>query len=181
MKNYKAMTLAISLLSGCSLFAATANAQDSEKKVKMKDLPEAVRKTVQEQSKGATLRGLAKEVEDGKTFYEAELKVNGHNKDVLIDAMGAVVEIEEQVTLASLPPAVKATIEKNAGKGKITSVESITKNNKLEAYEAHVTKAGKRSEIKVDPDGKLISAQKAESEKEEKSEGKKRAPKTKKP
>jgi putative PepSY-like beta-lactamase-inhibitor len=162
------------------VFCATAFAQNSEKSVKMKDLPEAVRKTVQEQSKGATLRGLAKEVDDGKTFYEAELKVNGHNKDVLIDPSGAVVEIEEQVAFASLPAEVQATIKKGARKGKITAVESITKNNTLEAYEAHVTKAGKKSEIKVAPDGKLITTENEQTEKEEKAEGNK-APKTKKP
>ena len=162
-------------------FSASTLAQNSEKSVKMKDLPEAVRKTVQEQSKGATLRGLAKEVEDGKTFYEAELKVNGHNKDVLIDPTGAVVEIEEQVAQASLPADVRATIQKAAGKGKITAVESITKNNTLEAYEAHVTKAGKKSEIKVTTDGKLITAEKEPGEKEEEEEGKKAPKKTKKP
>lgn len=145
----------------------------------MKDLPEAVRKTVEEQRKGATLRGLAREVENGKTFYEAELKVNGHNKDVLIDPSGAVVEIEEQVSLSSLPAAVKATILKKAGKGKVTAVESITRNNAIEAYEAHVKTAGKKSEIKVGADGKLISAEKEQGEKEEKAG--KRAPKARKP
>ena len=166
------------LLSLSLVFCATAFAQ--EKKVSMKDLPEAVRKTVQEQSKGATLRGLAKEIEDGKTFYEAELKVNGHNKDVLIDPTGAVVEIEEQVTLASLPANVRVTIQKAAGKGKILIVESVTKNNTLDAYEAHISRAGKKSEIKVAPDGQLITSAKEKGEKEEKSEGKK-TPKTKKP
>ncbi len=153
----------------------------SEKKVKMKDLPKAVQKTVQEQSKGAIIRGLAKEVDDGKTFYEAELTVNGHNKDVLIDPTGAVVEIEEQVTLSSLPAEVKATIQKAAGKGKITAVESVTKNNTLEAYEAHVSTAGKKCEIKVAPNGTLIAAEKEQGEKEEKEEGKKAPKKAKRP
>lgn len=172
---------ATALLFGLSLvLSANAFAQNSEKPVTMKDLPEAVRKTVQEQSKGAALRGLAKEVEDGKTFYEAEFKVNGHNRDVLIDPSGAVVEIEEQVALSSVPAEVKATILKNAGKGKITAVESITKNDILEAYEAHVTRAGKKSEIKVAVDGKLITTENEQGETEEK-EGKKAPKKTKKP
>lgn len=151
-----ARTLAVVLLSICSLLIVTAGAQESETRVKMKDLPEAVRKTVQEQSKGAAVRGLAKEVEKGQTYYEAELRVKGHTRDVLIDSSGAVVEIEEQVAMSSLPPDVKEAIRKNAGKGKVTSVESITKNNIVVAYEAHVNTAGKRSEIKVAPDGKLI-------------------------
>ena len=164
------------LVSLMLVFSANTLAQNSEKSVKMKDLPEAVRKTVLEQSKGATLRGLAKEIEDGKTFYEAELKINGHNRDVLIDPSGAVVEIEEQVALSSLPAEAKATIQKAAGKGKITVVESITRNANLEAYEAHVSTAGKKSEIKVTPDGKLITSEEEPAEKEGRKAPKKTKP-----
>jgi hypothetical protein len=140
-------------------------AQAREQRVKLKDLPEAVQKTVREQSKGARVRGLSKEIKDGKTYYEVELRVNRHNKDVLIDSTGAVIEIEEEVPLSSLPAAARAEIEKQAGKGKILSVESIAENNTITAYEAHLSKAGKRSEIKITPDGRLISVEgKAEKE-----------------
>jgi len=132
-------------------------AQETERPVKMKDLPQAVQTAVREQSKGATLRGLSMETKDGQTFYEASLRVNGHLKDVLMDAQGNVIETEEQVALASLPPAAKAEIVKQAGKGKILMVESITRNNAIVAYEAHIKTAGKISEIKVDPDGKPLA------------------------
>lgn len=134
--------------------------QDQEKAVKMKDLPAAVQKTVREQSKGAAIRGLAQETEDGKTNYEVELRVNGHNKDVLIDPNGVVVTIEEQVTLASLPPAVKATIQQKAGTGKIGMIEAISEGDAIVAYEAHIRRAGKSMEIKVGPDGQLIPTNK---------------------
>lgn len=150
---------AFSLLGLSFLMTPNALSQDYEKRVKMKDLPKAVRNTVLEQSKGATLRGLSKEVEKGKIFYEAELRVNGHNKDVLIDPTGAVVEVEEEVPLSSVPAAVRATIEKNTGKGRIVNVESVTRNNTVVAYEAHI-KSGKRAEIKVDADGKLLTKEK---------------------
>src|SRR6185295_6102960 len=116
-------------------------------------LPEPVRKTVQEQSKGATIRGLAMETENGQTSYEVELKINGHNRDVLIDPNGGVLAIEEEVAINSLPPAVKTELVRKAGKGRILSVESITKNGVLVEYEAQVRTAGKRSEIKVSADG----------------------------
>lgn len=138
----------------CVLGAATL-VDASEKRVKMKDLPPAVQKTVQEQSKGATLLGLARETEGGKTFYEAELKVNGHGKDVLIDPAGAVVEVEEEVPLAGVPSPAREAIRKYAGSGKIVLVESVTKDGSV-AYEAHVQKAGKKSEIKVDASGNPI-------------------------
>jgi hypothetical protein len=130
--------------------------QDQEKKVKMRDLPAAVQKTVREQSQGAVIRGLAQETENGETNYEVELKINGHNKDVLISPNGEVVEVEEQVALESLPAAVKTAIVKAAGTGRIVLIESITKGNAVIAYEAHVRKGGKSHEIKVGPEGQLL-------------------------
>jgi hypothetical protein len=137
--------------------AFAAFAQSKEKKVKLKDLPAAVQKTVGEQSRGAKIRGLAEEVSDGKTVYEVELTVNGHSKDVLIDPSGAVVEVEEEVAFGGLPAAAKSEIVRQAGKGRILLVESITKGDVVVAYEAHVKTAGKISEIKVGVDGKPIA------------------------
>jgi uncharacterized membrane protein YkoI len=125
----------------------------------MKDLPAAVQATVRQQSKGTTIRGLSKEVEDGKTFYEVELRVSGHKKDVIMDPNGAVIMIEEEVNLVTLPSAARTEIEKQAAKGKIQMVESITENDRIVAYEAHI-KMGKRSmEVKVSPDGQLLATE----------------------
>jgi uncharacterized membrane protein YkoI len=137
-------------------FGWTGQADDKEVKVKMRDLPEAARKTVQEQSKSAALKGLTKEVEDGKTYYEAELKVRGHGKDVLIDPSGAVVEVEEEVPMSALPAAARESLQKSIAGGKLLKLESISKNNTITAYEAAVKKSGQTSEIKVTPDGKPV-------------------------
>jgi hypothetical protein len=136
------------------LLAAIASAQ--EKKIKRSDLPPAVEKTVAAQSAGATIRGFSTEMEKGQTFYEAEMTVNGHSKDVLIAADGTVVEVEEQVALDSLPADVKTGLQAKAGKGKILKVESLTKKDKLVAYEAQVETNGKKSEVQVGPDGKPL-------------------------
>ena len=125
----------------------------AETHVRMKDLPPAVQKTVQDESKGAIVRGLSKEVENGKTYYEAELKVSGHNKDLLIDPAGSIVEIEEAMALNSVPPAVRGALEKRAGKGTIVSVESVTRAHSIVAYEAKIKTAGKTSEVRLSPDG----------------------------
>jgi uncharacterized membrane protein YkoI len=69
----------------------------------MQDAPAAVQQAIKEQRKGATLRGLASEVENGKTLYEAELKVNGHSKDITFDQQGQIVSVEEETTLAQIP------------------------------------------------------------------------------
>lgn len=163
------------------LLFANARGQDSEKPVKMKDLPKPVQMTVKEQSKGATVRGMSKETEDGNTYYEVELKVKGHKKDVLIDTTGKVVETEEEVAVASIPAVVKAEIDRHVGAGRIVMVESISKNNVVVAYEAHIKTGKKYTEVKVGSDGQLISTEGDEDEAKEKAVTKKGSPKTKKP
>lgn len=138
------------------LFCVFAIAQDREKKIQRSELPPAVEKTVAEQSKGATLRGFSQEKENGQTYYEAELMVNGHTKDLLVDANGSVVEVEEQVSTESLPAAVRQGLQDKAGKGKLIKVETLTKKDKLVAYEAKILTNGKKSEVQVDPDEKII-------------------------
>ena len=128
-----------------------------EKKIERKDLPPAVEKTVVAQSQGATIRGFSQEKENGQLNYEAELTVDGHSKDILIDANGGVLEIEEQVAMDSLPSAVKAGLHAKAGSGKIVKVESLSKHDKLVAYEAVVQSGGKKNEIQVGPDGQPLA------------------------
>ncbi len=136
-----------------------AQEQEQERKVTRRDLPAAVAKTVDAQSHGATIRGYSEEKENGQTLYEVELRVNGHTRDVLIDANGAVVEVEEEVDLAALPAAVRDALNAGAGSGKIGVVESVTKGGQIVAYEAHVTMNGKKSEVKVGPDGKPLQGE----------------------
>ena len=146
--------LFVALAASGLLLAGSASAQ--EKKIKRSDLPPAVEKTVAAESTGATIKGFSTEKEKGETFYEAEMMVNGHSKDVLISAGGTVVEVEEQVVLDSLSADVKAGLQAKAGKGKILKVESLTKKGKLVAYEAKVDTKGKKSEVQVGPDGKPL-------------------------
>jgi len=135
-------------------FAAAALAQ--EKKIQRADLPPVVEKTVAAQSQGATIKGFSQETENGQTLYEAEMMVGGHSKDVSIDTSGNVVEIEEQVAFDSLPAAVKSGLQTKAASGKIVKVESITKHDKVVAYEAKVQSGTKKSEVQVGPDGKPL-------------------------
>ncbi len=146
----------IALLALAQLLILPNIATSQERKIKQSDLPAAVAKAIVAQSQGATVKGYSTEKENGQTMYEAEMTVNGHSKDVLFDAGGVVVEVEEEVGLDAVPPAVKAGLVAKAGKGKILKVESLTKQGKLVAYEAQVMTGKKRSEIQVGPDGKAL-------------------------
>ena len=124
----------------------------AEKKIQMKDLPPAVQKAVEEQTKGATVKGISKEVENGKTMFEVETTVNGKGRDLILDPAGAVVEVEAEVTLDSIPTPAKAAIEKKAVGGKIIKVETLTKGKSI-TYEAAIKKGMKTSEVTVNADG----------------------------
>ena len=139
------LVIALGLIGGVAAMGA-------EKKVKLQDLPPAVQQAVKDQTKNATLVGLSQEVENGKTVYEAETKVNGHGRDMIIDGSGAILEVEEEVALESIPAAARAAIEKQAAGGKIAKVETVTKG-KTVTYEAGVTKNGKKSEVSFTADG----------------------------
>ena len=129
----------------------------AEKKISQSELPAAVQKTAQEQSKGATIKGYSKDTENGQLEYEIGMTVDGHSKDVSIAPDGRVVEIEEQVQLNSLPANVQQALKTKAGKGEITTVESIVKSGKLVAYEAQVKADGRHREIQVGPVGNALS------------------------
>jgi Putative beta-lactamase-inhibitor-like, PepSY-like len=132
-------------------------ARAQEKKLKREQLPPAVEKTVAKESQGATINGFATEVEKGKRLYEVELTIDGHSKDISMDKNGNIVEVEEEVTMDSLPAAVQEGLRKAAGAGTIGKVESLTKNGKLVAYEGHVKTGTKNSEIQVGPKGERLA------------------------
>lgn len=140
-----------------SLLTLTLCAGAQEKKIDRAALPPAVEKTVQTQSQGATIKDFTTEREHGQRVYEAEMVVNGHTKDIEISSSGALNEVEEQVAFDSLSPTVQAALTKKAAGAKITKVESLTKHDKLVAYEAATLKGKKHSEIQVGPNGEPLS------------------------
>ncbi len=157
MKKISPQLIAALVISLTSMLVISVSAQDKEQRVRLKDIPPAVQKTVQEQTQGATIRSISKEKENGKTVYEIETKVNGHSRDLMIEADGTLGDIEEEVAISALPKAVKDGLLKLVGKGKIVKIESVTKNNAIAFYEAAIKKQGKVSEVKIGTDGQPIA------------------------
>ena len=144
MKHRLVMFAAAWLIAGVAMLA--------DQKVQMKDLPAPVQKAVLEHTRAATVKGLSKEIEKGQTFYEAETIVNGHSRDLLFDAAGKLIEVEEEVSIDGVPAAVRSALEAH---GKISRVESVTRG-KTVTYEAQVEKNGKKTEVVVDVGGKRL-------------------------
>jgi uncharacterized membrane protein YkoI len=133
------------------VLAAGVTLAASDKKIQMKDLPPAVRQAVEAETKGAALKGLALEKEEGKTYYAAETTVNGRSRDLRFDATGHLVEVEEQMAIDAAPAPVQAAL-----KGRdVVRLESVTKD-KAVTYEVQVRTKGKTSSMTLDANGKPV-------------------------
>ena len=171
------LALAVLLSGACaqkqeSAPPATATAAPADKgELKLGDAPQPVQQTVKAQIGNGELVGFGTEREKGETLYEAELKINGRAKNLLVNASGAVVTVEEEHSLSELKPALQAEIQKTAGKSRIVFLESVTKGGKLEGYEIRVQDAtGKESGMALTATGKLQPKEEEEDEEDEKDE-----------
>jgi hypothetical protein len=139
--------------------AISSSASAAEHSVPCNTLPGAV----QQSSKGllepgTTVHGCVKDVSGGKTTYEIELLTPKGSKDVTFSATGDILEIEQQVDPATVPPPVAAAFAKAAAGGKLGKVESLTRQGQLIAYESTIEKAGKHRERAFHPDGTPMKA-----------------------
>ena len=122
----------------------------ADKRIARMNLPAAVKATVEAESKGATVKGISSEKENGKTVYELETLVDGRTRDLMIDAAGKVYVVEEQLDAAKAPAPVRAALE---AKGRIVVLESVMRNGKT-TYEGQVRPAkGKKIVLELNADG----------------------------
>jgi len=78
---------------------------------------------------------------------------------------------EVKMTLDQVPPPVRATLQQEAGTATIKSVDREQTKKGDTVYETDVMQGGKNWEIRVAPDGKLLS-KKVDNEENEKSSSK---------
>ncbi|MFI5317090.1 MAG: hypothetical protein ACHQ6T_15420 [Myxococcota bacterium] len=139
-----------------ALWAPGSMSRAADQTIERSQLPPAVEKTLAEQSKEATIRGIERYDSDGGTLYEVRLTLGGHNRDIVMDESGAIAAIEDEVAFGSLPPVVKAGLQAAAGSGRIVKVEMVTKAGRVSSYKAKVMTGEKGSKIRVDPNGKPL-------------------------
>ena len=138
--------------------AFTVISMAAAKPLDLKSLPQAVQTTVQSQLQGAEIKNISKETENGVTQYEIETMLNGKHRDFNVDTKGALVVVEEEVPLDSLPAAAIAAIRKKVGAGKPGMVEAVKKGDMKSGSEtvyeaAYTTVGGKKQVVYVKADG----------------------------
>jgi hypothetical protein len=121
-------------------------------------LPAAVLQHAKLETGDATVRGCVKAKENGKLTYEVETLKDGKSKDITLDASGTILEVEQEVAVSRLPPAVSDAIAQAAHSRKIGKVESVTRQGAIASYETTITSNGERREVAFSPQGAPVKA-----------------------
>ena len=170
----------IVILGASAVCASVSVGRADEAKVDVASAPQAVQAAVKKIVGSSAITGFSKEIEDGKTSYEVEYKLNDAEHSATFAPDGKVLEQEEPVKAANLPAAVTAAIAKAAPGGKVGEVSKVKADDKS-YYEADVTVGEEKHEIKLAADGTVLSnkIEKDDDEKDEKDEHKEPAKGTK--
>jgi len=127
-----------------------------EEKIPVDKLPAAVLKAVKAKYPKAKIEEAAREVEDGETTYEVELKDEGHELDVTLKADGTIVEVERTIAVEALPEAVRNAVAAKYPDAKIKKAEEITKGETGPVlYEVDLGSA----EVVLDAKGKILKTE----------------------
>jgi len=190
-KLYVVLVLGLAVGVVCWAFGPSViSAKDTDVKVKIEELPKAVKDTVDkfiaDNAPGAKFDEAKKEIEkDGKVIYDVELEAGDKDVELEIAEDGTLIEQEvdeeeeekegeegdeedkdEGVTVSfeELPQAVKDTV--NNEKGEIGEIEKEEEDGKV-IYDVDVKIEGKKFELKIAANGTVLKKE-AEEEKEEK-------------
>jgi hypothetical protein len=146
-----------SLLISVALLMLNVSASAQESKVKEKDVPQAVMAAFKSTYPNATIRGLAKEKEGGKLFYEIESNDGGTMRDILYNPDGTVASVEETVAVTDLPANAQQLIQTKYPKAVVIKAEKVIEGAKIE-YEISARQGKKRISLSFDGDGKLLKS-----------------------
>lgn len=65
--------------------------EENEQKVSFAQCPEAVQSTLKREAMGQDIKSVDMEQLKGKTVYEADVKIEGHNYEILVDPKGLLL------------------------------------------------------------------------------------------
>lgn len=135
----------------------------------MDQVPQVVKTTLAKYASESEVKKVEKSDHDGKKVYEFDIEKDGRKFEVTISPKGKYMGTEEDVEFKDLPEAVQKSLTAQANGAKISGCEKAVDAKNKVSYEAEIEKDGKKTEVAVDADGKLLNS---DTEENEKSEGK---------
>jgi uncharacterized membrane protein YkoI len=164
-RQINVLSLAIAVV-WVSIFVTHSPAQET--KVKVSQLPAAVKRALETACPNCEIDKAAREVENGVTIYDFEFKHGKGEMDITAD--GLVVSRESVMREENVEAPALAAIRQAAAGGRVAQIlrEEVSadlsdgKVIKLDSpkffYEAELAKGDQVAEIKVTPDGQVTEA-----------------------
>ncbi len=146
--------LAISVFTILTLLAAENKEQDTS----LDKIPAKAAEALRKHAGDAKIEHVSKETDDGKVVFEASFKAKGGVREVTVDEAGQTVSEEQTIAIADVPSKARKTIEDKAAGGKIEKLESVKEGGKMK-FEALISVKGKRTEVVVGGDGKVLETE----------------------
>lgn len=148
-------TIKLSGLIAVAVVLTSLAVAGQEKRITEKNVPAAVMTAFRSAYPQATIKGFAREKENGEVFYEIESVENKMSRDILYHADGTVAEIEETIAAGDLTPEVQQAIQKKYPGAAVVKAERVTKGDKI-AYEVIARHGKRRVSLEFDSGGNLL-------------------------
>ncbi len=155
MSHNKSVVIALLIAGGC--FSDAGFAQ--EQPVKKKDVPKIVLATFQQSYPKATIKGYAKETDEGTVVYEIESMEGTVHRDVTYTADGNVASVEESLAYSELPESIRDAMTREYPNAKVSMCEKVTKGT-VTKFELVVQSGIQKSELVFNADGSLEKTEK---------------------
>jgi uncharacterized membrane protein YkoI len=129
---------------------------EKKEEVRLTDLPAAVRAMIERELGGVIPEKIERQTEEGTIRYEVDAET-ADDRDIDLDVAedGTLLEKKEEVRLADVPPAVRATIKRELGSVMPEQVERVTEKGTIH-YEVEAEVSGKEIELEIGEDGTLL-------------------------
>jgi uncharacterized membrane protein YkoI len=120
----------------------------------MREIPEAARKKIREQSAKAKLGDIDRVTDEGKVAYEATMTKDEREISFSVNEEGRLLTLE--VALAETPAKVRAAIQQQAAGAVLKRIERNTEDEDGEVdYDVEAVKDGRKISFSVDAGGNL--------------------------
>jgi hypothetical protein len=154
------VALAVAAVTSLSLSAYAGEEKDEA--LSLDKVPDAVHKALAAYAQDSEVKKVEEGDQDGKKVFEFDIEKAGKSFELSFSKKGKFMGREDEIQLTDMPDAAQAALKAQAGDaGKLSGFEKAEDADHKITYEAIIEKNGKKTEVAVDDNGKVISTEDA--------------------
>jgi uncharacterized membrane protein YkoI len=157
-RNQFARILALGLTIAVSTTVAFA-AEEKEEAISLDKVPAAVRKSLATYAKDSEVKRVELGDQDGTKVYEFDIEQGSTKFELTLSKKGKFMGKEQEIQLSDMPSAAQTALKAKAGAAKLSSFEKAEDQKHKITYEGVIEKDGKKTEVAVDENGKVVSTE----------------------